>query len=70
MTDLKVTNSNIEEIISRMRAKYKTVDEHDILAFFGGWNNDIWIFESEWFEARYNSFEDLCDDFEEWLYDA
>lgn len=70
MIDLKVTDSNIEELISRMKAHYKdTVTEHDIRAFFGGWGN-CWVFEPEWFEAEYNSFEDLCEDFEEWLYDA
>ena len=63
-----VTAENVEELISKMKTIY-TVDERDILAFFGGWNNEGWVFESEWFEDGFESFEDLCVAFEDWLYE-
>lgn len=46
-----------------------TLEERDIRAFFGGWNNEGWVFESEWFEDGFESFEDLCSVFEDWLYE-
>ena len=46
-----------------------TLEERDIRAFFGGWNNESWVFESDWFENGFESFEDLCIAFEDWLYE-
>lgn len=70
MADIKVTKENVEEIINRMIDHYDgSIDEHDIRSYFGGWDIS-WTFEPLWFEAEYNSFEDLCEDFEEWLFDA
>ena len=63
-----VTAENVEELISKMKSIY-TLEEHDIRAFFGGWNDEGWVFESEWFEDGFESFEDLCITFEDWLYE-
>lgn len=64
-----VTAENVEELISKMKVIY-ALEERDIRAFFGGWNNDGWVFESEWFaSSEFESFEDLCVTFEDWLYE-
>ena len=67
-TRFYVTAENVEEVISKMKVIY-TLEERDIRAFFGGWNNESWVFESDWFENGFESFEDLCIAFEDWLYE-
>ena len=73
-TRFYVTAENVEEVISKMKDIYTiddtyTLNTPNILAFFGGWNDEGWVFESEWFEDGFESFEDLCVAFEDWLYE-
>ena len=63
-----VNVENVEELISKMKTIY-TLEEHDIRAFFGGWIDESWVFEPEWFVNGFESFEDLCIVFEDWLYE-
>lgn len=63
-----VTAENVEEVISKLKVIY-ILEEHEVRAFFGGWNNESWVFESEWFEDGFESFGHLCLAFEDWLHE-
>lgn len=66
MNKFAVTKENVEEIIDQLYEMYGgRIEKETVRAFFGGWNNDGWMFESEWFEDV-ESIEQVFDSFAEW----
>lgn len=66
MSKFAVTKENVEEIMDQIYEMYNGRFEKNVIrAFFGGWDNDGWHFEPEWFEDV-ESIEQVFDSFAEW----
>lgn len=61
-----VTEDNVQRIIGDLRNTYPEIHHTVIRAFFGGWQNGVWEFESEWFDDIF-TWEELIDAFDDWL---